>query len=222
MRCCNICNVAIENKTDYCPLCKKRVVKKSNIESKDFPVQNISKTDINKFVLRVLLFTFITLIGLNIVLNLIFQFNSIWVPYAIIILFYVYLIIRASIISYRDIGTIIVLNVYMLSFIGFILDMLLGYRGWSISYLLPILILIGDISLVIFMIVKPYSFKNYFIYILTVAFFGIIQLLFLTIGIIKYRTISLIAFFVSVLTVIGLFIFGSKKARGEFIKRFHY
>ena len=148
-------------------------------------------TDINKFVLRVLLFTFITLIGLNIVLNLIFQFNSIWVPYAIIILFYVYLIIRASIISYRDIGTIIVLNVYMLSFIGFILDMLLGYRGWSISYLLPILILIGDISLVIFMIVKPYSFKNYFIYILTVAFFGIIQLLFLTIGIIKYRTISL-------------------------------
>jgi hypothetical protein len=110
----------------------------------------------------------------------------------------------------------------MLSIIGFILDMILGFSGWSLDYLAPILILAGIISLVIFIFIKPLLFLNYFIYMLTITFFGIIQLVLLLSNIIEFKVISIIAVFTSIMTIIGMFMFGDKKAKNEFIKRFHF
>jgi hypothetical protein len=223
MRYCNNCKVTIENDFDLCPLCKKKTIKSSNdtLEN-DFPMQNISKGDMNKKIARLFVFAFIALIGLNILLNLIFSFTFIWAPYSIVILFYAYLMIMNAMRSYRNIGTIVVINVYMLSIIGFILDMILGFSGWSLDYLAPILILAGIISLVIFIFIKPLLFLNYFIYMLTITFFGIIQLVLLLSNIIEFKVISIIAVFTSIMTIIGMFMFGDKKAKNEFIKRFHF
>ena len=222
MKYCVRCKVIIENKAEHCPLCHKNVIKKGKPPEWDFPYQKNIKNNLNKYIIRVLAFLYIALIGLNVVLNLAFSHKKIWAPFSIIILLYIYLIVKTAIISYRNIGTIVVLNVYMLSLVGFILDLILGYSGWSIDYLMPILILAGIISLIVLTFIKPFFFENYFIYMLTITFFGIIQLVFLLTGLVNYKVISVITFFVSLLTVIGMFVFGDKKAINEFIKRFHY
>jgi hypothetical protein len=219
---CNRCNIIVENDLNNCPLCNQYLLKKDNKIIKDFPIQKRNENDLNKKIINLLVFLFLLMIGTNIVLNLAFSFKFIWAPYSIVILFYIYLMIRGSLITYKNIGSIVVINVYMLSIIGFILDMILGFRGWSIDYLMPILILAGTISLIIFLFIKPKMFLNYFIYVLTITFFGIIELVLLLSGIIKYKVISIIAVFISIMSIIGLFMFGDEAARNEFIKRFHF
>lgn len=222
MKYCNRCNIVIENNLDKCPLCHQKLLKNNDIEVKDFAIQKRSGIDLNRKIIRLLIFLFILVIGINIVLNIAFSYKFIWAPYSIVILFYVYLMIREAVLTYKNIGSIVVINVYMLSVIGFILDIILGFRGWSIDYLIPILVLSGIISLIVFLFIKPKMFANYFIYVLTMTFFGIIELVFLLSGIIKVKIISIIAIFISIMSIIGLFMFGNEEAKNEFVKRFHF
>jgi hypothetical protein len=110
----------------------------------------------------------------------------------------------------------------MLSIMGFILDMLLGYTGWSINYLIPLIILAGIIALVIFVLLKPTYFLTYFIYMLIIAIFGVTLLIFLWTDFVTVKTPSIITAFISFLVIIGMFMFGDKTAKNEFIKRFHF
>ncbi|MDD4298792.1 MAG: DUF6320 domain-containing protein [Bacilli bacterium] len=222
MRYCNKCKVVIENNLSNCPLCKQRTIKRSNIAEKDFPIQRIMKEDLIKKIMRILVFLFIILIGTNIVLNVAFSFNFIWAPYSIVVLFYAYLLMKAAIKSYKNVGTIVMINVYMLSIIGFILDLILGYAGWSIDFLIPILISAGIIVLVIFILIKPANLLTYFMHMLIIALFGITLLILLWADIVTERRPSIITAAVSLIVIIGMFMFGDKKVKNEFAKRFHY
>jgi hypothetical protein len=222
VRYCNKCKVIIENSLDSCPLCNQRTLKRNETAEIDFPVQTIYGEDLFKKIMRFLVFIFITLIGTNIVLNLTFSFKTIWAPYFIIVLFYAYLILRAAMRSFRDIGTIVMINVWMLSIIGFIIDLVLGFNGWSLDYVIPFLILAGIIALVIFMLIKPTHFLAYFIYLLMIATFGLALLILLWAGFVVEKVPSIITAFVSFLAIVGMFIFGDRSAKNEFVKRFHF
>lgn len=222
MKYCNRCHVVIENDLHECPLCKQKTLKRTEIAQNDFPIQKTVDEDIIKKIMRLLVFIFITLIGTNIVLYLTLSFKFIWAPYSIVILFYAYLMIRTAMFSYQNIGTIVLINVYMLSIIGFILDIILGFRGWSVNYLIPFLILAGIIALIIFICIKPAHFLVYFIYMLIIALFGITLLILLWAGFVTVKIPSIITAFVSFMAIIGMFMFGDRKVTNEFIKRFHY
>lgn len=219
---CNKCNVTIENNLDSCPLCNQKIYIENEKFEKDFPLQKIGKEDIVKKAKKILIFVFIFLVGLNTILNVIFSFKLIWVPYSLVVLLYVYLIIKAAIRSYKNIGSIVMVNVYMLSIISFILDMILGFSRYSVNYFIPLLVLSGILALAIFVFIKPTAFLTYFIYMLIIAVFGITLLIFLWTGLATVTGPCIITAFTSFMAITGMFIFGDKNARHEFIKRFHF
>ncbi len=222
MKYCNICKVIIENGLSTCPLCKRKTIKHHGLAENDFPAQTLINEDININIIKVLIFIFIALAGTNIVLNLTFSFEIIWAPYFIIALFYAYLLLRMAMKYYKNIGNVVIINVIMLSIMGFILDMYLGFSNWSINYLIPFVILAGIIALTIFIMVKPTNLIEYFIYMLLIAFFGIILLVLMWCGVVTIKLPSIITVFISLLSIIGMFIFGDNRAKNEFIKRFHF
>lgn len=222
MKYCNICKVVIENNLNTCPLCKQHIHKHTGIAEKDFPIKKIMSEDTMRTIMKLMIFIFISLIGINAVLYVSFAYKAIWAPYFIIVLFYAYLLLRTAMKSYRNIGTIVMINVYMLSIIGFILDMFLGYTGWSINYLIPFVILAGIIALTIFIMIKPSLFLEYFIYMIIIASFGLTLLILLWCGLVTVKQPSVITALVSFLAIVGMFIFGDNSAKNEFIKRFHF
>lgn len=222
MRYCNKCNVSIDNNLDNCPLCDQKTYIKNEEYEKDFPLQKLVKEDIVKKTKKILVFSFIFLVGLNIIFNVIFSFKFIWIPYSLVVLIYVYLLIKSAIRSYKNIGSIVMLNVYMLSIISFFLDMILGFSKWSINYFIPLLVLAGILALAIFVFIKPTTFITYFIYMLIIALFGLTLLILLFTHLLTVIEPSIITVFVSFMVIIGMFIFGDKTARNEFIKRFHF
>ncbi len=114
------------------------------------------------------------------------------------------------------------INVYMLAIMGFILDMFLGYSGWSINYFIPCLILGGIVALTIFIMIKPTFFLEYFVYMLIIASFGLVLIILLWCGLVTVKLPSIITVFLSFLAIAGMFIFGDNSAKNEFIKRFHF
>lgn len=222
MRYCNKCKVIIENNLRYCPLCKQRTSKRNETAEKDLPLQRIKNETLIDKIMRALVFLFISLIGINIVLKVAFSYNFIWAPYSIVVLFYAYLLIKAAMKSYKDVGSIVLINVYMLSIIGFILDLILGFSGWSIDFLIPILISAGIIVLVIFTLIKSMNLLTYFVHMFIIALFGITLLILLVLNVVIEKRPTIITIMISFLVIIGMFIFGGKKAKIEFAKRFHY
>lgn len=222
MKYCNRCRVVIENNLINCPLCKQKLLKRNETPENDFPIQKAPKEDTGKRIMKLLVFIFIALIGANVVLNLSFSFKLIWAPYSIVALFYAYLLIRAAMKSYKNIGTIVMLNVSMLSIISLILDIILGFTRWSLNYAIPIIILAGTIALVIFTCIRPTRFLAYFIYMLMIALFGLTMLILLWARLVTVKAPSIITAFVSLMVIIGMFIFGDKKTENEFVKRFHF
>ena len=222
MKYCNKCNVIIENDVESCPLCGKKVLKHKGVSEHDFPVQKTIKENVLRQSRKILSFIFIVLLGINVILNIIFSYNMIWAPYSIFLLFYVHLIIKAAMLSYKNIGSIVMMNVYMLSIILFTIDMLLGFSGWSVDFVIPLVTLAGIMALVIFLFIKPTKFLNYFIYMLIIASFGMTQLIFLWTNIVTVRTPTIVGSFISLITIIGMLIFGDRKARHELMKRFHF
>lgn len=224
MKYCNKCNVIIENETISCPLCHQKLIKGKGLgkEEKDFPLQGPIKEEITKVIMRILVFLFIILIGVNAVLNMVFDFKLIWAPYLIVVLFYVFLLIKTALKSYKNIGTIVLVNVFMLSILSIILDVILGISRWSINYFIPMVVLAGIIALVIFIALKPINFLEYFIYMLMIAIFGASLLIFMSVGLVTVKAPSIITAFISLIVIVGMFMFGDKSAKNEFTRRFHF
>lgn len=222
MKYCNKCNVIIENDVENCPLCGKKTLKHKGNSELDFPIQTKIKEDVLRQSRRILTFIFVVLIGLNAILNIIFSYDLVWAPYSFFLLLYVHMIIKTAMFSYKNIGSIVMINVYMLSIMSFIVDMLLGFSGWSIDFVMPLITLAGIMALVIFIFIKPTKFLNYFIYMLIIASFGITQIIFLLTNLVTVRTPTIIGSFISLITIIGMLIFGDRKARHELTKRFHF
>lgn len=222
MRYCNRCKVVVENDLDHCPLCKQKTLRRNETAENDFPVQKIVGEDTIHIIMRVLVFVFLIVIAANLVLNLTFNFKFVWAPYSIVVLFYAYLLIRTALRTYKNIGTIVMINVYMLSILSFILDVIMGFSRWSINYVIPIVILAGIIALIVFICIKPTHFLTYFIYMLMIGLFGVTLLILLWANIVTVKTPSVITAVVSLLSIVGMFMFGDKSAKNEFVKRFHF
>jgi len=166
-------------------------------------------------------YIFLFLIGLNLIINYIFNFHIIWSPFSIIPLLYAYLLIKIGFKSYNEIGKIVVNNVVMLSIITIIIDNFLGFIGWSVNYVIPFLILAGIIALFLFICIRPILFVIYVVYLTVIASFGLTLIIFLVTNIITVKLPSIITIFISIMAIIAMVLFGDRGVKNELIKRFH-
>lgn len=221
MKKCNKCRVIIENDLMFCPLCHYKVENSEGRCENDFTFGHSKHNDFESKIRKILMFIFIFLVGLNITLNIILAISLLWAPYFILVLLYAYLMMIRAMKSNRNIGITVVLNVYILSTIMLVLDIMNGFQKWSINYVIPLMIMAGIIALTIFLTIKRSDFIDYIIYMFSIAFFGLILLPFLVFGLISVLLPTIITSFVSFVALFGIFVFGNRESRNEFKKRFH-
>ena len=101
------------------------------------------------------------------------------------------------------------------------IDWIIGYRGWSVNFVVPSAILLIDLAIVILMIVNTRNWQSYILMqMLTVILSGIILVLW-KIGVIQYPVVTIVAAVVSVVMFVGTLIFGDRRAKNELKRRFH-
>lgn len=216
---CLNCKIEILDETERCPLCQSILQQTDELENM-YPDVRIRLRRLD-FFSRFYLFLSIIVEALLLTVNII-HFDGIWwCAITGLILLYGYVVLRYAVLGqsgYRS-KSIILTLLFVLSAVA--IDLLTGYRGWSLDYILPSGIILMDIVIIICMIVNRKNWQSYIMWQLLMVLCSIIPILLYTIGIEKQIYLVILPMVSSLVLLLGTIILGGRRARTELKRRFH-
>ena len=216
---CNYCGLEILDEAEQCTLCNG-IMEHTEGGAQTYPdvVSGVKKVN---FVFRLFFFLSIVASCLCIVLNLYFTPGLTWgwiVSVALAYGLWLWYIILKDNAGYR----IRILSGVAGAVIMIILiDALLGFEGWSVSYVFPGGIVLIDLALAILMLVNRRNWQSYLILQAAMIVVGIVPLVLIHLGIVTHPVLSDVAFLITVFMFLGSMILGGRTARNEMKRRFH-
>lgn len=148
--------------------------------------------------------------------------DSMWSVIAIASIFYVALTVRYSIMRHANLGYKILIQTLGAQMLLIIIDVMTGYKGWSVDYAVPTTILFADIAIVFLIIVNRLNWQSYFMYQITITVFSFIPMIFWAVGLIRRPLMAIITVIISVLVLTVTVLLGDRRVKNELIRRFHF
>ncbi|MCR5545059.1 MAG: hypothetical protein K6F30_01080 [Lachnospiraceae bacterium] len=101
------------------------------------------------------------------------------------------------------------------------IDITLGFKRWSLNYVLPGGLILMDIALIILRVVNKRNWQGYMAQQLMVIFMGLLPAFFIWKGWISDPIVSVVAICESIVLFVVTLIMGGRAARMELRRRFH-
>lgn len=221
MQHCNHCNVDIRNPKEQCPLCGNKLAPlEDNLEIKKiFPV--IPSYLKSHLTLRILILISIILVVFSFSLYIIFPTKMNWPLLLTFGLVSIWLDLYFLVQKRFHIPKKIMWQVLILSLLSIFWDWKIGWIGWSITYVIPILCLVAMIIMYSIAIIMKLSTRDYITYVFINALFGIIPIIFVLFQLVDVIYPSIISIAVSVIFLAAIFILQGKSIISELDKRMH-
>lgn len=221
MRECKKCRVEILDDTAVCPLCSS-VLERSGEEEQGarYPdVKSVSKK--LSFIVRLYSFLAIVSEAALIVINYLYFHGVWWSAVTGICILYFYITLKYSLQKNRGYQTVIVIQVIGAVLLVIAADYIVGYRGWSVNYVLPGAILLLNGTIVTLMIVNASNWQSYILMQILTVVASVVCMILWRFGVITKPLSALAALAVSLCLLLGTLIFGDRKAKAELKRRFH-
>lgn len=219
MSICKKCNLEILDETERCPLCDSVLEQTVEVENM-YPNVRVMARKL-MLISRVYLVCAMILEVLLVYINVVSDSEIWWSAISGLSFLYVYMLIRFAILGKSGYQS----KVTLLSLIAVLMlvavDFLYGYRGWSINYALPVVILLVDLSILFLMFFNRRNWQSYMMWQLFMILCSVVSLVFSLIGIATRPFMGELAFTASVLLFVGTVIIGDRRARTELKRRFH-
>ena len=101
------------------------------------------------------------------------------------------------------------------------IDMVTGYRGWSIDYVLPAGILFMDVVIIGCMIYNKRNWQSYMMWQILTMLFSLIPISLYILGLERNEYLAFLPMGASASLFLGTLIIGDRRARTELKRRFH-
>lgn len=134
--------------------------------------------------------------------------------YAWIVLFYS---IRKNI----NIAGHVLLQTIAISLLTIYIDYELKFKGWSIDIVVPILVIISNITMLVLTIVSHKDFIKYAIYQLLIVLFSVLPIILVTENMVQNKTLSIVASGISILNLGLSLILCARDVKEAVIRKFH-
>jgi hypothetical protein len=115
----------------------------------------------------------------------------------------------------------IVWQVFIVSVLAVFWDYKIGWRGWSLDYIIPIASVSAMIIMYVTAKIMNLSVSDYVTYILLDGVFGIIPIVFIVLDLVKVIYPSIISIGFSIISLSAIFIFRGEEIKAEITKRMH-
>ncbi|MDD6038172.1 MAG: DUF6320 domain-containing protein [bacterium] len=218
---CKQCNVIVMDDTEKCPLCNCVLERTEPVVNKYPDIW--AKNHVLKLLIRIYAFLAIVLEGFLIFANIV-RFNGIWWCVITGIAFaYVYLTLAYTVdnsrAGYRAKMVVGVAGgILMLA----VIDKVLGYRGWSLNYVFPALLIALDFTILLLIAINRRNWQSYLMFQLMMIIFSLIPVLLnFTTNLVDTLTVAYVALAISVACFLGTLIIGGNRATTELKRRFH-
>lgn len=219
MQFCEHCNVHIRGNRKYCPLCQNSLSGTGSEQEETFPV--IPVTYQYNLILRVMLFISICAVVVSIAINEMFPVDVNWPMFIIAGLLCMWLSVAIVIRKRHNIPKTILWQVAFISVLAVIWDWRIGWRGWSIDFVIPAACVIAMIVMAITAKIMKLGVRNLMIYFLLDGLFGIVPIIFILFHLLKVIYPSIICVTVSVISLSAVALFEGENIKEELDKRMH-
>lgn len=220
MQHCTHCKVKLLETREYCPLCGNQL----KLDSDDFT--HVSFPSIPSYIkgigkLKLLLFISVVIIILSFTAYAIFPTD---VNYPLLItlgigslwLDMIFLVKRRFHIPKK-----IVWQVFILALLSLFWDWNTGWRGWSITYIIPFLYITALLLMYVIAVIMKLNSRDYITYAFMSALFGILPVLFILFDWVKVKYPSILSIAISSIILSAIFILQWNSIKSEFQKRMH-
>lgn len=221
MKTCERCNAAINTGRQQCPLCGTPLEKGDDPAFFSYP----ALTDITvryNLVMRIGIFISVLASGLSLLINFLTSPHFMWSLIVIACLVYLWALVLSLLRRGVNQAKRIIFQVVMTSLLVVALDVITGYKGWSVSFVVPGLFSVGILAVLIMSIFMPTKWSEYIFYQLMMSIFGFIPLGLYFFGLAQNLVVVLVSTGIALMSVLFTIIFGDRSLKNDFIRRFHF
>lgn len=179
--------------------------------------------DINKFNTIKKIFVFILILvaaGLGFI-NYITYTGVVWSIIAVVGIIYFGITVTYSIMNNANLASKILVQTIGAGILLVVIDNVIGYRGWSVNYAIPGIIMFANLAIVLLMIVNPMNWQSYFMYQIAITIFSFIPLILFWVGLISQPLLASLTSGISIIILVGTIVFGDRSVKNELIRRFY-
>ncbi len=206
-----------------CPLCNSVLeVKEGEEEGQDMYPDVRLRTRMFQIVVRVYFVASILLEIALVVINSLTFSGTWWSVICGAAFLFLFFTLSFSV-SNHNYGHILKIAVEAVVIVLFTLlvDVIIGYRGWSLTYAMPSVIIMVDIAIIVLMIANNLNWQSYISLQLTMIGFSAVGIVLFFVGFIKKPLLTFISLLVSLLLFLGTVLIGDRRAKTELKRRFH-
>ncbi len=215
---CTNCKVEVVGNRKSCPLCQGMLAGEKQEEV--FPKISFVYTEHGGF-LKVMLLISVIISSVSVALNVMLPRAGAWSLFVLGGIGSAWISMISAINKRNNLPKNIVYQVIIISVIVVLWDLLTGWRGWSITYVIPFVCFFAMISMVIISKIRDLYVEDYILYIVIDGCFGLAQIIFVFTGWLTALYPSLICIVTSVISLSFIMIFKQKELSAEIKRRLH-
>lgn len=221
MNYCSNCKTSVKGDWSVCPLCGTELIYNEKIQTEKTSFLNIPLRYNRKLIKQAYFKMSLVVVFIYFIIQLFYPFRFFGLEYVLFGLLISWTMIVIFIRKRRNIAKAIVYLLLFISLFSLYFDYTNGWRGWSVTFVLPILSMSALLAIFITMQVVHLKINDYILYLQLVALFGLIPLIFLFMGWVGHPLPSLLSVIFSLAMFVGVLINYRSLLIQEIQKRMH-
>lgn len=227
MKACNECHVTVAGQSrEFCPLCgaplaPEPLSDKAPLPQNTYPDLSGMAAQYN-FVKRLLIFFSLLSSGVSLLVNLLVPIGFLWSLIVIAAILYLWLSVPPLLSRGVNYAKHIVLQTLFTSLLVVALDIITGYNGWSVSFVVPALFCGGIVAIGLMVVFNRTSWVQYVLYQVLMAVFGFVPLVLWLVGLANNIVMVILSAAMGLASLLITIIFGDRSIKSEFKRRFHF
>lgn len=219
MKRCRRCDVWIMDDTALCPLCDS-VLEGEKAGTDTYPKLG---DELHRFVLfrKIIYFIMLVTVVLSVLVNYLTFSGSYWSLIVLASIGYCLFTINYTVMHRTNLGAKVIFQAAGILVLTWIIDMVTGYKGWSVRYAIPVLLLLADAVLVALMIFNTTRWQGYFMCQLAVTVLSVVPVVLAALHFVDNMNLAVITCVVLWLVLAAALIFGGRRVKSELARRFH-
>lgn len=220
MKYCKACGAAIATPAGRCPLCGGALEGDGAGCAPAYPPQRDAKG--YHFVRRLLGFCSALACVVCAAANWLFTPGVWWCLYVVTALGYLWLSVPHMARRGGNGGGKALMQVVCLSALAVLLDLEIGWQGWSVDFVLPVICCGGIAAVLVMILANRTNWAGYVLYQLVLTVIGFVPAVLYAAGLARFLPGALAPAGLAAASLLGLFIFGDRSIKSEFKRRLRF
>ncbi len=221
MKFCKECMVQVDAPGACCPLCGAPLLSDSGDEAPPAYPQVASRKRYH-FAYRLLFFLSLLTVAVCGLVNWLVTPGSFWWPFVVTVVVYAWLAVPHALRRGGNGGGKTLMQVVCASALVVLLDVEIGWQGWSVSFVLPFIFCAGIVAVFVLILCNRTNWAGYVVYQVVLAIFGFVPLVLYLAGAAKSLVAVLVPTVLPAASLAALAAFGDRSIKSEFKRRLHF